>query len=207
MKWIPLALLVMGLVGLVACSDSPTLGNLKRLVYETPGRDGWAQPDRVVDTLRLAPGQRVADVGAGGGYFAFRLARAVGPTGQVLAVDVDPALLAYVEREAAERGLSWLETVEAPAHGPGLAAGSVDLIFLSNVFHHLPDPARYFARARDALVAGGRVAIVEAQTGSSHFARPEEIDAAMGAAGFRLAEDHAFLEAQLFRIYALASPD
>ena len=207
MKWIPLTLLVAGLIGLVSCSDSPTLGNLKRLVYETPGRDGWAQPDRVVDTLALAPGQRVADVGAGGGYFAFRLARTVGPTGRVFAVDVDPALLAYVEREAAERGLGWLETVEAPADGPGLAAASVDLIFLANVFHHLPDPPRYFTRAREALDAGGRVAIVEAQTGSSHFARPEEIDAAMTAAGFRLAEDHPFLEAQLFRVYTLPPPD
>ena len=205
LKWIPLIGLVGFLVFLVACRDSPTLGNLKRLVYETPGRDTWAQPDRVVDALGLVEGQSVADIGSGGGYFTFRLAEAVGETGRVYAVDVDSAMLAYVAAQAEARELPQIETVNAPKDGPGLGAGAVDLIFLSNVFHHLPEQDRYFTVARDTLRPGGRVAIIEAQSRIPHFAKPEEIDAAMQAAGFELVETPDFLERQAFRIYAVAS--
>ena len=64
-------------------------GALKRCAYSSPGRDGWQQPERVVTELEIRGGERVADLGAGGGYFTFRLADAVGPEGTVYAVDVD----------------------------------------------------------------------------------------------------------------------
>ena len=66
---------------------------LKRSAYDGFGRDGWQQPDRVIEALALEPGARVADLGAGGGYFTFRLADATGPDGLVYAVDVDPGML------------------------------------------------------------------------------------------------------------------
>lgn len=203
-KWLPLAVFGPLLLVFVACSDSPTLGNLKRLVYETPGRDDWAQPERVIEALGLEAGDAVADVGSGGGYFTYRFAEAVGGSGRVYAVDVDTAMLAYVAEQAAERGLEQVETVHAPEDAPGLAPASVDLIFLSNVFHHLPDQATYFAGARAALRPDGRIAIVEAQRSPVHFASPEEIDAALEAAGFEVVQVHDFLEDQAFRVYGLA---
>ena len=78
------------IVGLVLALVGPT--TLKRLAYEEPGRDRWQQPERVVESLGLEPGTSVADIGSGGGYFAFRLAAAVGTSGRVYAVDLDDGL-------------------------------------------------------------------------------------------------------------------
>ena len=66
---------------------------LKKCAYEGFGRDGWQQPERVMQSLAIKPGERIADLGSGGGYFTFRLSQAVGPTGKVYAVDVDKDML------------------------------------------------------------------------------------------------------------------
>src|SRR5215218_8079306 len=77
----------------------------KRFAYSGFGRDRWQQPDRVVAELGLGPGDRVADLGAGGGYFTFRLARAVGPSGVVYAVDTDRDMPAALAARAVKQGL------------------------------------------------------------------------------------------------------
>src|SRR3990172_9550282 len=102
---------VLALVSLASLAVACT--QLKRCAYEGWGRDEWQQPERVVEALGLEPGARVADLGSGGGYFTFRLARAVGPTGKVYAVDVDEDLNAYVAERAREEGHANVETVLA----------------------------------------------------------------------------------------------
>lgn len=199
------SLLVALPLGLLGCFGSAGCGALKRFLYEHPGRDGWQKPEEVVAALSLEPGDFVADLGAGGGYFTYPIAEAVGADGRVYAVDVDDALLAYVARESRERGLSQVVTVKAAETAPGLAARSVDLIFLANVFHHLPEPDVYFANARGLLREGGRVAIVEVARDSfprGHATPPEQIARAMDAAGYALVERHDFLERQSFQVFA-----
>ena len=88
-------------------------GGITRSFYNSPWRARWQQPERVVQTLAIQPGARVADLGAGGGYFTFRLADAVGPTGKVYAVDIDKGNLDYIARRAQEQGYSNVETVLA----------------------------------------------------------------------------------------------
>jgi ubiquinone/menaquinone biosynthesis C-methylase UbiE len=195
---------LLALLGLAGCES--TCGAMKRLMYETPGRDRWQRPDEVVAALAIEPGATVADLGSGGGYFTYRLAEAVGPTGRVYAVDVDTSLLAYVERQAKKRSLSWIETVHAPEDGLGLPDASVDLIFLANVFHHLPDPKAYFRGARSVLRREGRIAVVERSGGgfpSGHATPPDAIRAALESAGYERIEDHAFLEHQSFQVFRL----
>jgi ubiquinone/menaquinone biosynthesis C-methylase UbiE len=180
-------------------------GALKRCAYEGFDRDDWQQPDRVVEALAVAPGQHVADVGAGGGYFTFRLARAVGEGGKVYAVDVDDDMLTHLEKEAAAQGLPQVETLRAAPDDSNLPPGSVDLVFVSNTYHHLPDPPAYFAGLRDRLRPGGRVAIVEYSKSGfppAHFTEPEKILADLESAGFVRTEDHAFLERQSFQVFA-----
>ena len=193
----PLALLLAN-----GCSASASYGALKRLIYETPGRDAWQKPGEVVAALALAGGERVADLGAGGGYFTFPLAQAVGSSGRIYAVDVDASLLAYVGWRARARGLTQIETILASGTDSGLADQSVDLIFLANVFHHLPAPRQYFARLRTALRPGGRIAIVESSAeGSRHATAASEIVAALQAAGFTLAQVHTFLPGQSYQLF------
>ena len=83
-----------------ACSRLRS-GSWKRFAYEGFDRDSWQQPDAVIEALAIRPGSTVADIGAGGGYFSFRLADAVGPNGRVYAVDIDEDMVAYLKKKAA----------------------------------------------------------------------------------------------------------
>ncbi len=210
MKWL-LALLLVGLAGFVVatgCSGPVAYGAIKRLMYEEPWRDRSQQPERVVAALALSPGDRVADLGSGGGYFTFPIAEVVGESGRVFAVDVDDDLLAYVAYQADKRGLSQIQPVRAPEHGPGLPDASVDLIFLCNVYHHLAEPEKYFAGVRSVLRPGGRIAVVEASDGGfpkGHGTPPKEIQSQFEAAGYILAERHSFLERQSFQVFVLSA--
>jgi predicted methyltransferase len=185
-------------------------GALKRCAYEGFGRDRWQQPDRVVADLALAPGARVADLGAGGGYFTFRLARAVGPSGVVYAADVDPDMVEYLAEQAAKQGQGNIHPVLAATADPRLPE-RVNLVFTSNTYHHLERRVVYFGALRErALAPGGRVAIVEFRPEvTSHATARETIEQEMTAAGFRLEKSFDYLERQHFLVFVSegASPE
>jgi cyclopropane fatty-acyl-phospholipid synthase-like methyltransferase len=178
-------------------------GAVKRCAYSGFGRDEWQQPERVVADLALAPGAKVADLGAGGGYFTFRLARAVGPGGRVFAVDVDEGMNEYVAGEAAEQGLANVTTVLAAPDDPKLPE-PVDLLFTSNTYHHLEARVAYFRSVRERYLAPrGRVAIVELRPEkTSHATARETIEAEMAEAGFRLEKSFDYLERQHFLVFS-----
>lgn len=128
---------------------------------DDPGRDARQKPAEVVAALAIAEGMRVADVGAGTGYFEPHLSRAVGPSGRVLALDVDPELVAHMRRRFEVERLANVEArLVAPAD-PGLAAASVDRILVVDVWHHLTDRVSYAKKLRAALAPGGRLVIVD----------------------------------------------
>ena len=181
-------------------------GALKRCAYEGIGRDRWQQPERVVADLALAPGARVADLGAGGGYFTFRLARAVGTSGLVYAADVAPEMVEFLAEQAVEEGQANVHPVLAAADDPRLPE-RVDLVFTSNTYHHLENRAAYFTALREgALRPGGRVAIVEYRPeATSHATARETIEQEMSAAGFRLEKSFDYLERQHFLVFSPAA--
>jgi arsenite methyltransferase len=194
-------ILLLGAFALVSYSGC---GSFKRFMYEGPGRDDWQKPEEVVAALELAPGDVVADLGSGGGYFTYPMAEAVGASGHVYALDVDESLLAYIASQSEKRGLLQVETILAPEDGLGLPDGSVDLIFLSNVYHHLPDPVTYFRKARATLRPGGRIAVVEFVGNSfprNHATLPTLIRSNLESAGYAVAAQHEFLEKQSFQIF------
>src|SRR5262245_5268020 len=197
---------------LLLCAAAVTFasgcGALKRCAYEGFGRDEWQQPERVIADLALMKGARVADLGAGGGYFTFRLARAVGPEGHVYAVDIDEDMNAYVAKEAAKQGLANVTTVLAAADDARLPE-PVDLVFTSDTYHHLSDRAAYFRRVREReLLPGGRVAIVEFKPEvTSHSTPRETIESELAAAGFRLVKSYDYLERQHFLVFAAEQAD
>ncbi len=134
-------------------------------------------------------GMTVLEPGPGMGFFTLEAARRVGPRGRVVAVDLQPRMLAALRRRAARAGLAdRVETREARPDTLGVAdlAGKVDLVLALLVVHELPDPGRFFAEARAALAPGGKVLVVE-PSGHVTAAAFEGSLAAAARAGLRRA--------------------
>lgn len=197
--WRPLATLV----ALTLCGCT---AEMKARAYAGSDRDAWQQPERVVAELGLVPGQLVADVGAGGGYFSFRLADAVGSKGHVYAVDVDEAMNDRLEGLIAERGADNVSVVRAAYDDPKIPK-PVDLIFTSNTYHHIEDRVHYFERAARYLRPGGRLAVVEYKREGffhrilGHATGDDVIRDELEEAGYTLASEHDFIEQQHFLIF------
>lgn len=124
------------------------------------GRVAEERPDLLVAALKLKPADVVADVGAGTGYFTFRLAPLV-PRGKVLAVDIQPEMLAMLNAEEKRRGLNNVETILGTTSDPKLPAGTVDLVLLVDAYHEFDFPREMMQGIARGLRPGGRVALVE----------------------------------------------
>lgn len=178
-------------------------------VFDDPERDAWQKPHQVIQTLAMKPDARVADLGAGTGYFSARLANML-PQGRVYAVDIEPDMVRFLAERAKREGLKNVTAVHGAPDNPRLPE-KVDLILLVDVYHHIEDRARYFARLRASLRPGGRIAVVDftmdSPQGPPPAARvaPETVKAEMKAAGYAPAAEHAFLPYQYFLIFRPAS--
>ncbi len=126
-----------------------------------PERMAWQQPREVVKALGLRPGQTAGEIGAGPGYFAFRLARAVGPRGHVYAADAEPRMLALLGRRLRAARQRNITPVLSLPGDPLLPPRSCDLILMVNTYHHLKDGSRYLRRLIRSLRPGGRLANID----------------------------------------------
>jgi len=176
---------------------------------ENPDRIAALHVDQVVAALNLKPGMRVADLGSGSGVFTIPFAKSVGATGKVFAVDVDNGLLAIVSDKAKTAGLSNIQTVLAEAKDARIP-DPVDLIFICDTMHHLPDQAEYVKQFAKQLKPGGRVAVIDFAEGKwpsgheSFTIRPAQVDGWMQAAGFSRDSALTFLPTNFFHIYKRA---
>lgn len=175
-------------------------------IFDDPARDAWQKPDQVIQALALAPDALVADIGAGTGYFAVRLARAV-PRGHVYAADVEPDMVRYLAERARREGIGNLTPVQASPSDARLPQ-AVDLVLLVNTYHHVGERPAYFRRLQRSLRPGGRVAIVDfhldAPVGPPRRTRipAAVVKEEMGEAGYGLATEHGFLPHQYFLVFA-----
>jgi precorrin-6B methylase 2 len=128
---------------------------------ERAERDQEEQPALAVDALQLKGGETVVDFGAGSGYYTFKLARAVGPRGTVLAVDVEPKMLDFIRKRAARENLTNVGLLQSTASDPRLPTNRVDLLLMVDVYHELEFPYEVMRKIHAALKPGGRVALVE----------------------------------------------
>jgi len=128
---------------------------------ERPEREDEEQPSRAIAALDIKPGQVVADVGAGSGYYTVRLAKRVGPIGRVFATDVQQQMLDFLMNRLARERLDNVELVLATDVDPRLPAGKLDLILMVDVYHELARPQDVLRRLRTALKPDGRLVLVE----------------------------------------------
>jgi predicted methyltransferase len=131
------------------------------LWLERTERETEEKPQLLIDALEIKPGQTIADLGAGSGYYSFRIAPLVGPTGKVLAIDIEPAMLEVITQRASRERIANVAAVRASVRDPNLAPGSVDLLFMVDVYHELEYPYEVMTKVRAALKPGGRVALIE----------------------------------------------
>ncbi|MCI0574278.1 MAG: methyltransferase domain-containing protein [Myxococcaceae bacterium] len=174
-------------------------------VFDAPERDAWQKPDEVLAALALRPDARVADIGAGTGYFTLRLSRAL-PRGRIHGVDVEVTMVRHLEERARTAGLSNVVGVLATADDPRVPE-PVDLVLVVDTYHHLQARPDYFRRLRAHLRPGGRVAVIDfrpdAPIGPPPGARVarEQLVRELGEAGYRLTEEHTFLPYQHFLVF------
>jgi cyclopropane fatty-acyl-phospholipid synthase-like methyltransferase len=174
-------------------------------VFDDPARDEWQKPEEVIEALALAPDAKVADIGAGTGYFAVRLARAV-PKGRVYGADLEPDMVGYLSERAEREQLPNLAAHRAAPDDPKLPE-KIDVVLVVNTYHHIGSRERYFARLREALRPGGRVAIIDFRPDSPvgppprHRLAAEAVKREMATAGYRIAAEHDFLPYQYFVVF------
>jgi ubiquinone/menaquinone biosynthesis C-methylase UbiE len=124
-------------------------------------RETYEQPEKVLDALKIAPGTTVADIGAGVGYFSLRIAKRVGSSGKVVAVDVQPMMLEVLKTNRDRERLSNIELVLGTETDPRLSPQSVDLVLMVDVYHEFQYPEEMMAGIRQALKPSGRLVLVE----------------------------------------------
>lgn len=129
--------------------------------FDDPDRDAWQRPEEVIARLQIEPGSVVADLGSGTGYFEGWLSRAVGPRGQVLALDVEPKMVEFAKQRAEQQGLGNVTARLVAVDDPGLEAGSVARVLIVDTWHHIDERARYAAKLAQALAPGGQIWIVD----------------------------------------------
>ena len=136
------------------------MGHLGAGWLDRPEREAEERPSILIRNLGLTPRHVVADIGAGTGYFAFRIAPLV-PEGKVLAVDIQPEMLEIMERRKRERGTLNVQTLLGTIDDPRLPPQSVDLVLMVDVYHELSHPREMMRGIVRALRPAGRVALVE----------------------------------------------
>lgn len=185
---------------------APVMGFQGAEWLERFDREVTEEPDRVVQSLGIIPGETVADVGAGTGYFTFRLARQVGPGGRVLATDIQPEMLERLQARQTELKVTNVVPVLATETETGLPAGEVDWILMVDVYHELAKPARAIDALRQSLRLAsdkhkaGRLVLVEYRGEDPavpikplHRTTVQQVRAELEPRGFKLIEVKDFL--------------
>ena len=174
---------------------------------DDPKRDAYQKPHEVMEALAVKEGEVIADIGAGSGYFALRLAKHVGLSGRVYAVDVSPDMIRHLNTRIRDAGLTNISTVLAPPDDP-LLPQPVDRFLIVDVWHHVDDQPGYLAKMKKLLKPGGLVVMIDFHKRELPVGPPigmkiarEDLLKQMTANGFRLAAEHTFLPYQYFLVF------
>jgi ubiquinone/menaquinone biosynthesis C-methylase UbiE len=173
--------------------------------FDDPERDAWQKPEEILDALHLDRGAKVADLGAGTGYFSVRIAKRI-PDGKLFAADVEPDMVKYLGERAKREHLTNLTPVQSSADASNLPE-PVDVILVVDTYHHIGYRSQYFAKLKGSLRPMGRLAIVDFKADSpdgppvEHRIPPEKVEQELNAAGYSLVETHKFLPRQYFLVF------
>jgi ubiquinone/menaquinone biosynthesis C-methylase UbiE len=175
---------------------------------EDPNRDAYQKPHEVIHALGLKPGEVVADIGAGSGYFTFHLARHVGEKGKVYAVDVSPDMILHINRRIRDAKATNVVSILADPADPLLPDQSVNRFFICDVWHHVENQTKYLSLMKKMLKPGGEIVMIDFHKKELPFGPPlqmkiarEDLIKQMASNGFRLTKEHTFLPYQYFLVF------
>jgi len=179
-------------------------------MLEDPKRDAYQKPHEVIQALDLKPGEVIADIGSGSGYFTLRFAAHVGEMGRVYGVDIDPEMIRHLNRRIRDAGLQNVQTVLAAPDDPLLRDRSIDRFVVVDTWHHIENQPQYLGLMKKMLKPGGQVVMIDFQKKelpvgprlAMKIAR-EDLIRQLEANGFRLAQEHTFLPYQYFLVFEL----
>lgn len=182
-------------------------------VLERDERDDFQKPDEVMEALAFEPGEIVADIGAGTGYFTVRIARAVGSEGKVLAHDISPEMLGFLERRIEAEQLENVELKKVERDDAMIPDKGVDTIIMVDTIHYIKERTPYVEKLRKGLKPGGRFVIIDYRV-KPWEERPwgpppqqqipkDQLNSEIEAAGFKRVADHDFLPEQYFMVYQM----
>lgn len=126
-----------------------------------PTRDQEEEPLKLLNSLKIQPGQTICDFGCGNGFHSLQLAKRVGPTGAVHAIDIQPEMLEMLRERAGPRGLANIKPILATEQESGLAAAAFDMVLMVDVYHELSNPPEILAAVHKSLKRDGRLVLVE----------------------------------------------
>ena len=178
-----------------------------------PERDGEERPETVLDALHIPEGATVADVGAGVGYFTWRLARRVGPRGKVIAVEIQQKMLDRIAEDLRKREITNVELALGDEHQPRLPEGRLDLVLLANAYHEFSEPEAMMGAIRRSLKPDGRVVVLEYRKEDAytpveglHKMSLQEVRSEMESMGFETEQVLQSLPRQHFLIFSRRAP-
>lgn len=180
-------------------------------MLERDQREDFQRKDEILATLACRPGERVADIGAGSGYFTIPIAHAVGATGKVWAIDAVQNMLDYIAKRLLAEKLGNVELVKVEKDDPLLPPGGVDTILMVDTFHYITERTAYGRKLREGLAPGGRLVVIDyipkpweerpwGPPPSQHLSR-EQLTADLVAAGWKEVVSYDFLPEQFFVVY------
>jgi ubiquinone/menaquinone biosynthesis C-methylase UbiE len=174
---------------------------------EDPKRDAYQKPHEVIAALNLKPGEVVADIGAGSGYFAFRLAHRVGDKGRVYAIDVSPDMILHLNRRIRDNRVVNVVSILAEPDDP-LLPESVNRFFICDVWHHVENQTKYLSLMKKMLKPDGEIVIIDFHKKELPVGPPLQIKIAredmikqLETNGFLLTKEYKFLPYQYFLVF------
>jgi ubiquinone/menaquinone biosynthesis C-methylase UbiE len=188
--------------------DRPVARIISPTYSDEATRDARREAERVMDRLGIRPGMRIADIGAGAGYYTVRLARHLGPGATIYATDVVPQYLRDLEARLAREGIVGVTPILGEPRDPKLPAASIDVAILAHMYHEIENPYEFLYRLRPALAPGARVGIVDVDkpTGE-HGTPPALLRCEVEAVGYREVELRTLAPADGYlAIFVLADP-
>jgi len=174
-------------------TSEPYTGDLS--IFESEGRDGRLQINRVMDILGITAGKSVADIGAGSGWFTVRAAKRVGAGAAVYAVDINPEAVRYISERAEKEKLPNVKTILSKPDDPLLAKESVDAVLLLKTYHEVAHPVELLRNLRAALRTGAKVGIIDRTgNGENHGVGSDVVIREAKEAGYKLTERYDFVK-------------